>query len=580
MTAKCKDCENATVWNEDAGSLICTSCGSLADPSQSVLTDQLDLSSSSQPSTLKTSFNWHLAGESKQAAWARNTLSIHGFINSLASSLSMSGLAPRASTLFDQAMRTGQFRWGTKAKLVAGACLSIAIRESKLPDSLRDIAILLQMDHVKLGRTLASVVSGLHLTLASNEPSEYLFMLQTHLVSTLQTPNEPSDLPSAARTELKRISVQTAIETSRSLSELLPRFYGRDFARLPPAPAACAIFILCLEAEARTSLSRLGDIAAFFANRCHIGKGLVMNHYKLVQDEVAKWIEEVEWLRSYTKTGSRAKVSKREIVARGLKEVILWKDEIWVKRLESLRPIAPLDTDDEGDAETADDELENGPTDDLEPKPQHRPLKKRRLNPHLRDATQFLVEPFSGPLPVLLSADSPASSNSQTKTAHLPLTSYLLSAPTSVITLQHLPTRLQLLSAARGGEAAILDEELFAPGELEAMERSEQETMELERMWRSDGTWEYIEDKKKKGKRHPVRNEKDVFRLGSTKINREALAMFMDNDYEKSEFLGLEYAFEDSDGKEDGESPVSGINSRSLVVGDEEVVDDWRPLSP
>ncbi|THU92173.1 hypothetical protein K435DRAFT_726353 [Dendrothele bispora CBS 962.96] len=590
MTIQCKECENTTVWNEDAGSLICTSCGSLADPSQSVLTDQLDLSSSSQPSTLRSTFNWHLTGESKQAAWTRNTLSIHAFIKSLASSLSVSGLAPRASTLFDQAMGTGHFRWGTKAKLVAGACLSVALRESKLPESLRDIAILLELDHVKLTRTLASVANALHLSLVPNQPSEYLATLQMHLVSALQVSGEPSDLPPAARAELKCIPIQAAVETARSLSGLLPHFYKQGFIQLPPASAACAILVLCLEAEARTSLSRLGDIATFFATRCHIGKGLVMNHYKLLQDEVAKWIEELEWLRPYTKTGIRAKVSKRLIVARGLKEVISWKDEIWKKKLEDARPVVPKDLSDDQDLnEGLDVQCQ---IDDFDVKLQIRPFKKRRLNSHLRNATQFLVEPLHTPIPTSMvpfsnDRDLPAS-GSQVKTDFLPLTSYLLSVPNSVVTSQRLPTRLQILSVARGGEAAILDEELFAPGEFEAIQRSTQERTDLEQIWRSDGTWECMEGDRREEKRHLRRRRDKGTQMESARINREALALFMDNmglESEKSEFIGLEYAFEDGDEKEDEENPelsaYPGLDgSKVPQPGDEEVVDDWRPLSP
>ncbi|KAF5365744.1 hypothetical protein D9758_003267 [Tetrapyrgos nigripes] len=575
-------CCNAsdTLWNEDAGSLICTSCGTLVDPSQVVLTDQLDLSSS-QPSTLiPSTFHRHLAGESRQATWTRNTLSIHAFIHSLAVSLTAPGLAPRACTLFDQAMRTGHFRWGSKAKLVAGASLSIALRESKRPDSLRDIAILLQLDHIKLCRALASVLDVLHISLPSSGPSGFLSTLQMHLVSALQSSTEPSDLPSAARAELKRIPVQVAAESARSLSEQLPRFYSQGLSQMSPASAACAVFILALEAEARTSLSRLGDIAAFFASRCHIGKGIVMNHYKLLQDEVVKWIAEVEWLSSYTKMGNRATVSKRVIVARGLKDAIVWKDEIWNKMLENARPTEPLEIKDDYDNgdDFIDCEMETSRTLELALPP----AKKRRLNTRIRDATQFLVEPLTAPIPTSTIPFSPNTheSSSSSKLDYLPLTSYLLSAPTFTASSQSLPTRLQLLSLARGGEAGILDDELFADGELQAFERSAQEREEMERMWRSDGTWEYLEGRKKIDQ--TSHSEHGGVKFSRSRINKEALSMFMDEYPEKSDFLGLEYAFPD-DEKEDEEKSEFGFPSAlsGMRLHDEEaVIDEWRPLSP
>ena len=67
--------------------------------------------------------------------------STYTFITSLCNRLSHPGLASRAQTLFSQAMSKGQFRWGRKAKLTAGASVSIAVRESRKSVSLRDISV-------------------------------------------------------------------------------------------------------------------------------------------------------------------------------------------------------------------------------------------------------------------------------------------------------------------------------------------------------------------------------------------------------------------------------------------------------
>ncbi len=66
---------------------------------------------------------------------------MHEFIKSIAGRLSFSGSATRAQAVFDQAMSKGGLRWGRKAKLVAGASLAVALRESHKSDSLRDIAV-------------------------------------------------------------------------------------------------------------------------------------------------------------------------------------------------------------------------------------------------------------------------------------------------------------------------------------------------------------------------------------------------------------------------------------------------------
>lgn len=66
---------------------------------------------------------------------------MHEFIKSMAGSLSGASSAARAQAIFDQAMAKGSYRWGRKAKLVAGASLAIALREANKSDSLRDIAV-------------------------------------------------------------------------------------------------------------------------------------------------------------------------------------------------------------------------------------------------------------------------------------------------------------------------------------------------------------------------------------------------------------------------------------------------------
>jgi transcription factor IIIB subunit 2 len=66
---------------------------------------------------------------------------MHAFIRTLSRQLESPGISTRAQTLFDQAMSTGNPRWGRKAKLTAGACVAIALRESHKSDSLRDISV-------------------------------------------------------------------------------------------------------------------------------------------------------------------------------------------------------------------------------------------------------------------------------------------------------------------------------------------------------------------------------------------------------------------------------------------------------
>jgi transcription factor IIIB 90 kDa subunit len=88
MSVSCNECGSTTIWDDDVGSAVCTSCGSLTDPSQSVLTSthwghQNDATDSSlwepSPTTLKSlrsGNNWDLAGQGKESRDKKNMVNL------------------------------------------------------------------------------------------------------------------------------------------------------------------------------------------------------------------------------------------------------------------------------------------------------------------------------------------------------------------------------------------------------------------------------------------------------------------------------------------------------------------------
>jgi len=151
MSDVCAECGHATEWDQDLGSAVCTQCGTLADPTQSVLASHIENTDTSgrdyslwnpvPGSTLKGRNGWALSGQSKEARDRSNTIAMHEFIKSVATRLGQLGATPRAQSIFDQAMQRGQYRWGRRAKLAAGAAIAVSLRESNKSDSLRDIAV-------------------------------------------------------------------------------------------------------------------------------------------------------------------------------------------------------------------------------------------------------------------------------------------------------------------------------------------------------------------------------------------------------------------------------------------------------
>lgn len=598
------------------------------------------------------------------------------FINSLASSINASSLSPRVIVLFNQSMATGRYRWGRKSKLVAGACLALALREYNRPDALYDLAYLLGEALPTLARTLSSVAAALGISFTPSDPTIYFPSLQAHLSSLLQDASRQSEsdgiLPAPLMVQLKPLSLHTVVATATSLTALFARF-GPDHPinELPVPPTACALFLFALEAELRAPLERLGDLATYLGPRCHVKRGVLMARYKFVQEEVLALTDRVPWLDKYQSKHGRAKVGKRAVVARGLKDVLLFQEEIWKGQ---LKPTVVLDISDGENDDIQSEPLSESTAAFAPPsldrtkvhsdgRPYSRSKKRRKISHKpLHDAAQFLLDPLSAPLPsfgfapsavplesvepvhssslsevpVALSTGSCSSPSSRppTRTQQhlLPLTSYLLTAPTSAaLTSRCPPTRLQLLAASRGGDEDIMDEELFGEGELERLFRSEVETQSLRETF-SWGDWEDKPDYAEEGNRRVRKKRKrkdgaglleemdDPDRDGeggvekmkvSKRVNLEALARFLEDPTEEKDdqydydaaFLGLQHFDdeheEDDDcqdrGHLDGIGFASGYNamkrtrtpmgtSRSHTTtaqDDEEVVlNEWRPLSP
>ncbi|KAJ8457423.1 hypothetical protein ONZ51_g11545 [Trametes cubensis] len=352
MGGRCEECGVTTEWDPDLGSAICLQCGTLADPTQSVFTSHLDYVDSSREytgwsnvpggSTLRGRNGRVLAGQDKEARDRRNTISMHEFIRGIAGRLANPGVTVRAQAIFDQAMARGHYRWGRRAKLTAGAALAIALRESHKSDSIRDIAYLLEEPPTSVSRAFSAVVELLGLKLSTADPAIHLPALQTYLVSLVNGTEAGHALPAQLMKLLPGLTprLTSVVRTAASLSALLERTH--ILAHLPTPPTACALLILALEAEHGSSLPHAGALAQTLGARVGAGKGVVMQRYKQIYDLVEEWIREVPWLDAHERKaakgrqgGGRSKVAKRVVVARGVKDVVQFQEEIWRKRVES-----------------------------------------------------------------------------------------------------------------------------------------------------------------------------------------------------------------------------------------------------
>ena len=519
------------------------------------------------------------------------------FINSLAVSFNVPGLAPRAITLFNQVRNVSNFRWGNKARSIAAACLAIALRQSNRPDALRDIASVLDISPTSVSREFTHITTTLGLSLSLTDSSVYMPTLQAHLSASLTDRR----LPSSLSKDLQKLNLLSVNETAVSLSRLLTRLSpGHDVLRLPVPPTACAIFILALEGDLRGPLNPMGEMANCLGARFQVAKSVVMTRYKTVQDEVASWLENLPWLDKYQTKGGRGKVARRLIVARGLKDVIGFQEDIWRQRSNPAFS-CELSTDDESE------EVQGTKAAHPRPKVVSKP------NRSMAQSIQFLLDPLGTPVPHL----PPVSSRGPFSVSQLSLATYLLTSPSASVTGRP-PTRLQLLACLRGGssEDKITDDELFTESELENLFRDENEIGVLREAfgWNED---DLIEDpnnldkgsNRKRKRTKPVEDLADsqdgivtgsAFRPRKTRLNMEALAQFMSGSHGDSEqFMGLEDAIDDVDlGNMDEDdcgseeisllpkrrrhttSPLSMTQPAVEYEAEGVVLDQWRASSP
>jgi transcription factor IIIB 90 kDa subunit len=466
-------------------------------------------------------------------------------------------------------MATGNYHWGRKAKLTAAAAIAIARRESHKPDSLRTIAVLIHEPHSSLSRSFLAVVNLLSLSLVCTDPSVHLPTLHSHLSSLINSPQIPDPLPRTLKTYLAPLSLPSVLKTAHALSNLLVD--TNSFTHLPTPSTACAVLLLALEAETRSSLPNLGDLALHLATHIGVSKAVVMARYKLVYDLVEEWISEVPWLAKVESKNGRSKVAKRVIVARGLADVIQFREEILKKRSEGLQRVScVLDVDE---------------ADDI-PKPT---TKKRKTRGAFDDASRFLLNPLSAP-----SSHSP--SNTLPSLHHA---TYLLTASTS--TLEATPTRLQLLTAERG-EDSIPDEDLFAEGEWEGLLRNEEEreALRIAMGWSDDGPQQEEEEEEDRDGSTCVQGaDKRKITSGSKRINAQVLAKLLQGNgsFSEDEDEGEDAFYHgstSSDGERDpnsdrgcSERDLAGYDPRCederherVVIESGGEVENWYPPSP
>ncbi|KAG1782773.1 hypothetical protein EV702DRAFT_960825 [Suillus placidus] len=591
----CPDCGGTFVWDDNVCSSICKKCGTLSNSAQYVLASHTESHDSSmhQNSLFSSAAplknihkGWNLAGQHKEARDRGNAIAMSIFITSVLTKLKNPGLSPRAEAIFTQAMTKGKYRWGRKAKLAAGASMAIALREAHKSDSLRDIAFFLDDSPLSLSRAFVAVVSLLDFDLSSSDPVVHIPILLSHLQSLLHPESSTSHLPPDLVAILTPLSSHAVLRTATSLSGIISReACAIPVLQSPTPPIACAMLILALEAETRSPLPHLSELANALASRFGFARGVVTSRYKASYDLIEKWIREVPWLDQFVYKGkgrgasARSKVPKRSIVAKGIIDVIQFQEEIWTKKMSALgKASVVIEADPADEAGKKDEEACSSETSSISELPElrhHQPRKQRKTKDHsVEDAHHFLLNPLSARSHTLsnhMVSEGPGASTTRTSPIltppTVPFTTHLLS--TSSYDSKHSPSRLQLLALSRGGGSAehICDDELFVEGELEELLRNSEEQEALKPLFRLQ--WQEEDDTVAHHADCGPQTARMEVSRGSGRVDMAALARI----------LGGEEAVDDEECEVESGSSAPAT-PRHVQLDAAEEVSAWRPLSP
>ena len=353
--------------------------------------------------------------------------------------------------------------------------------------------------------------------------------------------------------------------------------------------------MLALEGELAASLPQASHLALTLGTRVGVSKATVMQRYKAIYDLIEEYIRDVPWLESHERKGKgRSKVAKRVVVARGLKDVVQFQEEIWKKKLEGQQKLMldiEVESNDGNDSESiAMSEHSDGMSvmpnqriasreDDSAPQPKK--VRKSAYERAVEQTSRFLLHPLAKSSDESADKENPSGLLEHFFTADESSLSHVFTRP---------PTRLQLLIASRG-ENSIDDTELFDEGELESFMRTPDEVDVLKQTLAHD--WDVPDDKDprpgsplcSRGKRK--RGDEAVASSDSPskrtkRVNMDALARLLDPEThldEVEEEGGLD-ALDWGLGLHDDEEGSGVPMPYEYAHADGEEIERWRPLSP
>jgi len=305
------------------------------------------------------------------------------------------------------------------------------------------------------------VLNTLDMQLYATSPLLVVEAIYTYLQEALEP---PTLLPHTLLSIL--LARNISIERSVLIAEQLALFFSQsgDFAGLPAAATACAIFILAIEMEYGQALPvrNMNILATTLGERVGAGTvSTILDRRKVMIVLLSEWASLIPWI--YIPPGVLWNHPRTSAVIHAVQDILWFQNELReLRRIE--KPTRPSQRSLEGDETLEASEPGSAP---LLASSSAWTTSRNRKRPRGAQQAQRIItrllDPSSSKGPAVdRSADAEAI---QERLSRIELqVLFGLSDPLS---------RLQALSLQRGGERKIEDDELFEPGELEGYQNPE-----------------------------------------------------------------------------------------------------------
>lgn len=333
----CTSClSTGTIEHVEAiNSLICTTCGALADDTVFVNEQPHEEASAKFRNQARNSSHYYvgsvLMNGTRRVAGVnthqeRQRMKASKWLRMLLNALDLLDSSSQVKHLFRNAMKIGKWKWGRQAELVAASCIYIVVRQDCHSHALVTIADLIRANVYDVARIYSRVKDDLDIRIEDSDPSEHVDRAINYLarIKRDKTGHSVKDLTMS----VKKYLVSLDIAQMREVCLGLVRFsaaVGLEMGRKSDAVGG-AIVLVAMEGITSAKLPGQGPLAKAFGQVLQVSHTTILGRYREIHEYILAHAMHLPFIENPKTTVVRSKVSHYIL------DVMLFWDNIVKKR--------------------------------------------------------------------------------------------------------------------------------------------------------------------------------------------------------------------------------------------------------